>query len=60
MGFVQTLRNIGITETADNANLERQNIELFLQNISQVHKQYSRVSAEIKKIFIWKSTIQHF
>lgn len=46
-GFVQTIRNIRITETEDNAKLERQNIESFLHNIGHVHKQYSRVSAEL-------------
>lgn len=59
-GFVQTIRNIRITETEDNAKLERQNIESFLHNIGHVHKQYSRVSAELKNILLEKHDITFF
>lgn len=60
MRFVETKRDIKITETEDNEKLERQNIESFLQNISQIDKQYSRVSSELENILLEKHDITFF
>lgn len=58
--FIESKKDIRITEIEDNEKLERQNLESFLQNIGHVTKHFSRTFLELENILSEKHNITFF